>query len=41
MREGLNCKAYDDVQVLEFIQKHAPDRDTRELILEKLHLAAA
>jgi hypothetical protein len=27
--------------VLEFIQKHAPDRDTRELILEKLHLAAA
>jgi hypothetical protein len=41
MREGLNCKAYDYVEVLEFIQTHAPDRDTREMILEKLHLAAA
>lgn len=41
MREGLNCKAYDYVEVLEFIQKHAPDPETREMILERLRQAAA
>lgn len=41
MREGLNCKAYDYVEVRDFIQKHAPDHDTREMILERLHQAAA
>lgn len=41
MREGLNCKAYDYVEVLEFIQKHAPDQETREMILEKLRQSAA
>lgn len=41
MREGLNCKAYDYLEVRDFIQKHAPDHDTREMILEKLRQAAA
>jgi hypothetical protein len=41
MREGLRCKAYDYVDVLEFIQQHAPDQGTREMILEKLRQSAA
>ena len=41
MREGLNCKAYDYVEVLEFIQEHAPDSDTRQMILENLRQAAS
>lgn len=41
MREGLTCKAYDYVEVLEFIQKHAPDSIRREEILENLRKAAA
>jgi hypothetical protein len=40
MREGLNCNAYDYVEILEFIQKHAPDIDVREMILEKLRQSA-
>ena len=40
MREGLNCKAYDFVEVRDFVHKHAPDPDTRELILENLRKAA-
>lgn len=41
MREGLNCKAYDYVEVLEFVQKYAGDRMTRDLILENLRKAAS
>jgi hypothetical protein len=41
MREGLNCKAYDYSEVRDFIQKHAPDHNTREMILERFHQAAA
>ncbi len=41
MRLGFNCKAYEYVEVLEFIQTLAPDRHTREMILERLRLAAS
>ncbi len=41
MRLGLECKAYDYAEVLEFIQTHAPDRFTREMILERLRQTAS
>lgn len=41
MREGLQTKAYDYSEVLEFIQKHAPDSAVREKILGCLRQAIA
>lgn len=41
MKEGLSCKAYQYDEVRDFITQHAPDRDTRELILRNLRLAVS
>lgn len=41
MKEGLRCKAYDYEEVRDFVAQHAPDPDTRELILGNLRVAAS